>query len=120
MVSLSVVGVCLRFFCHPTYLKISENFNESASIDVAQDVLGNWVGEVKKPVDDSGNTTMIKRQMDEALSEQLIQLIRQINSVERQIFLLTNEKLRLERELNYFLVGNDGIQDSRESSRQVV
>jgi hypothetical protein len=49
------------------------------------------------------------------MPEQMIQLILQINSLEGQISLLTNEKLRLERELNYFLVGNDGIQDSRDS-----
>ena len=47
--------------------------------------------------------------------QKMIQLILQINSLEGQISLLTNEKLRLERELNYFLVGNDGIQDSRDS-----
>jgi prefoldin subunit 5 len=58
--------------------------------------------------------------MDETVSEQMIQLIRQINSLERQISLLNNEKVRLERELNYFLVGNDGIQDSRNSSRQAA
>jgi hypothetical protein len=58
--------------------------------------------------------------MDETMPEQMIQLIRQINSFERQICLLNSEKLRLERELSYFLVGNDGIQDSRASSRQVA
>jgi hypothetical protein len=58
--------------------------------------------------------------MDETIPEQMIQLIRQINSLERQISLLKHQQMRLERELNYFLVGNDGIQDSRDSSRQVA
>jgi prefoldin subunit 5 len=58
--------------------------------------------------------------MDEATPEQMIQLIRQINSLERQISLLNNEKLRLERELNYFLVGNDGIQNLSDASRKVA
>jgi prefoldin subunit 5 len=58
--------------------------------------------------------------MDQTMPEQMIQLIRQINTLEREISLLKSEKLRLEKELNYFLVGDDGIQDSRESSRQIA
>jgi hypothetical protein len=50
------------------------------------------------------------------MTEQIMPLVNRINSIEQQIRELNNEKRGLERELNCFLVGDNGVTDSRSQS----
>ena len=47
------------------------------------------------------------------MTERLIQLVRQINGLEKQIRELSDEKRALEEELNRFAVADDGVKDMR-------
>jgi hypothetical protein len=47
------------------------------------------------------------------MTEQILPLVNRINSIEQQLRDLSDEKRGLEKELSCFLLGDDGIKDSR-------
>jgi hypothetical protein len=52
------------------------------------------------------------------MTEQIMPLVNRINSIEQQLRDLNDEKRGLEKELNCFLLGDDGVTDSRVGNRR--
>ena len=63
---------------------------------------------------------MEPEKIGENMTEQIMPLVNRINSIEQQLRDLNNEKRGLEKELSCFLLGDDGVKDSRAGKRKIA